>query len=214
MYSTGELVDYDGKYLYYRVAAPPDYEVSKKGFNEAGIRFIDDRTITEKQRAMAYATMKDISIYTGFMPEQIKALMKYDFISRYGGDYFSLSDVDMTTANEFLNFIIEFCIENDIPTNDSLLERSPDISRYLYACLANKRCAVCGKASELHHTNHVGSGRNRKEILHLGMKAEPLCRIHHSECHTIGQQSFDDKYHIYGIKLDKYLCEILKLKGR
>ena len=37
-------------------------------------------------------------------------------------------------------------------------------------------------------------------------------RKHHIEAHAMGQKSFDEKYHIYGIRLDAYLCGRLNLK--
>lgn len=210
---TGYISDYDGEAL--TIVAPLDrpYIIEKQQITDCVIRLNDGRYISADQRKKIYATMRDIADYTGYAPDEVKALWKYDFIARTGADYFSLSDCSVTTANAFLTFLIGFCLEYDIPTLDSLLERSPDVSRYLYSCLANKRCAICGSKAELHHSDHVGTGRNRKEIMHLGMRAEALCRIHHTECHTSGQQSFDRKYHVYGIKLDKYLCDVLKLKG-
>ena len=39
---------------------------------------------------------------------EIKAILKYEFIAEKGCEYFSLSDVDMTLAKEFLEFLIEF----------------------------------------------------------------------------------------------------------
>ena len=129
------------------VPFPDTYLLDKRQINDCEVRLNDGRTISADQRKKIYATMRDIADYTGYTPEQVKALWKYDFIAQVGCDYFSLSDVDMTTANEFLNFLIDFCLEWDIPTQDSLLERSPDISRYLYSCIANKRCAVCGQRS-------------------------------------------------------------------
>jgi hypothetical protein len=29
-----------------------------------------------------------------------------------------------------------------------------------------------------------------------------LCRIHHTEVHTVGQETFSKKYHVYGILFD------------
>ena len=209
----GYIYDFDGETL--TIVAPfSDGQVlNKRQITGCEIRLDDGRTISADQRKKIYATMRDIADYTGYSPDEYKAVAKYNFIAKTGCDYFSLSDVDMTTANEFLSFLIEFCLEWDIPTQESLLDRSPDTSRYLYACLANKRCCICGKKSELHHSDHVGAGRNRKEIMHSGMRAEALCRIHHTEAHTVGQKTFDGKYHLYGIKLDRHLCETLKVRG-
>ena len=99
----------------------------------------------------------------------------------------------------------------DIPTSGPLTERAEDVSRYLYACLAHRRCAVCGLAggpADLHHVTRVGMGRSRKRIAHIGLLAESLCRTHHQEVEQIGQTAFDEKYHIYGIPLDERLCGI------
>lgn len=209
----GYLSAIDGKNLTIIAPLENDFQIIKQNITECEIRLDDGRTISADQRKKIYATMRDISEYTGYLPEQVKAIAKYDFIAKTGCEYFSLSNTNMSTAREFLEYLIEFCIENDIPSKDnSLLDRSPDIARYLYCCLANKKCAICGKKADLHHVDHVGAGRNRKEIVHKGMRVEPLCRIHHNECHNIGQQTFNEKYHIFGIKLDDYLCEVLHLK--
>ena len=132
-------------------------------------------------------------------------------------DFFSLSPkkencLDMTTASGFLGWLVDMCIEHAIPCCDSLLNRAEDVGRYLYSCVAHKRCCLCGQKADLHHTTTVGMGRNRREISHMGMMAEALCRVHHTECHNIGQMTFDNKYHIFGIKIDERLCEIHKLK--
>ena len=140
-------------------------------------------------------------------------MMKYIYIERTGVPYFSLSNTDMTTAREFLQFLIEFCIEQDIPLAENPIDRAPDISRYIYCCLMFKRCCISGKKAELHHVDAVGMGRDRKEIVHLGYRVLPLSRAYHTEAHTIGQKSFDEKYKVYGIKLDKRLCEIWNVKG-
>ena len=58
-------------------------------------------------------------------------------------------------------------------------------------------------------------GRNREEIIHEGMKVLPLCRVHHTEAHTMGKKDFIEKYHLIdGIVLDKNLCKKYKLKSK
>ena len=126
---------------------------------------------------------------------------------------FSLSDCDMTTAREFISYLIEFIIKNDIPTNVPLLEQAEDIGRYIYACLVNKKCCVCGKHADVHHCEgyKIGAGNNRNEVHHLGRKVLPLCREHHQSCHN-DEKYFIEKYHLQPVKLDKALCKKLKLK--
>ena len=207
----GELTDYDGEYLYYKVVAPPAYIVEKRQFETVEVTLTDSRSISAKQRAHAYALFRDCSLHTGHTPEEIKELLKYDFISRTGQDEFSLSNCDMTTARLFIDHLVEFCLTYDIPCQDSLLDHAEDIARYLYLCLVHRKCALCGKRSEVHHVDAVGMGRNRKEIVHAGMRAMALCRKHHNEAHNTGQLTFNSKYKVFGIKLDEFLCKKLKL---
>lgn len=213
MYVTGYIHDVADNYI--TIIAPyTDYQrLIRQQITECEVRLDDGRTISADQRKKIYATFRDISVWSGHEPDEIKALMKYEYIARTGAEYFSLSDMDMTAARNFLEFLIEFCIEKDIPTNDSLLDRSPDIARYIYCCLRNKKCCISGKKAELHHVDAVGQGRNRKEIVHLGYRVLPLTRAYHTEAHTIGQKTFEEKYKLCSVKLDEELCRIWKVKG-
>ena len=127
-------------------------------------------------------------------------------------DLFSLSDVDMSTARDFIDWLVEQCVIHGIPCIDTLLNRCEDIGRYLYACTSNRRCAVCGGKADIHHVDSVGSGVDRRKTSHLGKRVQPLCRKHHSEVEQIGQDTFDKKYCMDSIRLDENLCEILKWK--
>ena len=210
----GNITGYDGKQL--TIAAPlaDEYLLVKRNIRECEIRLTDGRAISANQRKAIYATLRDISLWTGYVPDETKAIMKYDFIASTGAGEFSLSDTDMTTANEFLNHLLDFCLFHSIPLSDKIIERSPDIGRTLYSCLRHKKCCLCGDKAELHHIDAVGSGRNRKEIVHFGMEVLPLCRKHHTEIHTTGKKTFCEKYHVFGIKLDEYLCGIWNLKSK
>lgn len=220
MFNEGYISDYDFKTQTITVVSPlsfKDYEDLKtREVTSCLLKFDDSRTISADQRKKIYATFNDIARYTGHLPNEIKELMKYYFIAKNGCKYFSLSDVDMTTAKEFLEYLIEFCIAWNVPCKDSLLDRCPDIARYVYTCLKYKHCAICGGAindvTHLHHVDHVGTRGNRNEISHLGLRALPLCAIHHKEAHDIGQAEFDKKYHIFGIPITAEIAKVYKLK--
>ncbi len=202
----------------YTYIAVPNTEIDvmsmlRKNVSKCEVLFDDGRRISADQRKKIYATLRDISQWSGYDPEYAKEIMKYEYISRTGVPYFSLSTADMTTAKEFLQFLIEFCVEQDIPMLENPIDRSPDISRYIYCCLLHKKCCISGKKAELHHVDAVGTGRDRKEIVHLGYRVLPLSRAYHTEVHTIGQESFDEKYKVYGVKLDKALCEVWKVRS-
>lgn len=190
------------------------YLLDKRQITECSVRIDDGRSISALQRKHIYATFNDIAKYTGYTPDETKQVMKYSYIALTGQKEFSLSDCSMTVARDFLEYLIEFCIEEGIPTKDNLIERSPDISRYIYCCLANKTCCITGEKAkvQLHHVDAVGMGRNRKDIIHHGMRVMPLRWDLHAEAHRIGQKSFDEKYKVFGIKLDEYLCKIWKVK--
>lgn len=206
----GKIIELkDGKVL---IEAEYGYidEIIRKDIKEAEIRLKDGREISREQQKKIYALFNDISLYTGYTPQETKELMKFYFISKYGGNDFSLSNVDMTTASKFIEYIIEFILIHDIPTKVSLLEQAEDIARYIYMCLVYKKCCISGKRAELHHVDTVGMGRNRNEITHIGMKALPLSRKYHIEVHNIGQKAFEKKYHVFGVKIDEVIASKYK----
>lgn len=188
------------------------HTIDKQDITSCEVKFSDGRHITPEQRKKIYALMGEIADWSGHMPEFVKERMKYGFIESSGEEYFSLADCSVTTARQFINYLIDFCFLNNVPTRDSLLDVTDDISHYLYACLATRKCAICNDRAEIHHCegSRVGMGFNRRRIDNLGRRAIALCRKHHSQAH-IYEKEFFDKYHVYGVKLDRYLLKKLKL---
>lgn len=176
--------------------------VMDKRIRQAELRLDDGRVITSMQRRKAYATLRDMSDWTGYPPEQMKELMKYFYIEQTGEDYFSLSDCTVDTAREFITFLIEFSLEQGIQLTDLAINRTDDIGKYLYYCLKHKKCAVCGRDGEIHHVDTIGMGNDRKRVDDSEYRKICLCRQHHTEAHTIGMQTFEKKYKVYGI-MDK-----------
>lgn len=210
---TGEIISYDGEYLTVKPSIPIARELMKKQSESVELRLNDNRSISAEQRKKIFALIRDISSWNGDVPEYIRACMQFDFEIKNELGPFSLSNCDMTTAKEFINYLIDFCFEWNVPTRDSLLNRTDDINRYLYLCLEHRKCAVCNAKADVHHVTAVGMGRNRDEIIHIGMEAVALCRKHHNQAHAEGSRFFE-RYHIYGIKLDKYLCDVLNLRTK
>lgn len=91
-------------------------------------------------------------------PEELRQYLEWDFCSRAMREWFSLSDCDMTTAREFITYLISFCFHWGVPTKDSLLTQTDDIGKYLYLCLENRRCAICNRPAEVHHVDRIGMG--------------------------------------------------------
>ena len=163
------------------------------------IRLEDNRKISYEQRKKAYACIADISKYTGYQPEQAKELMKYLYIIRTGGEYFSLSNCSMETAKEFINVLLDYIIENGIQMDESGVDRSEDIDHYLWKCIVERRCCICGREAEIHHIQAIGRGFNRRNFDDSSLMKMALCREHHTESHKIGQKDFCNKYHVYGV---------------
>ena len=173
--------------------------LTKKHIKQAEIRFDDGRHISAEQRKKVYATIRDIADYTGYLPEEQKEWLKYLHISKTGCDYFSLSDCTMDTAREFINTILEYALENGIPLSEEAINRTDDIGRYLYFCIMNKKCAICGKDGEIHHEDAIGMGNNRNTVDDSGYKKICLCRFHHTQAHQLGVIRFKEMYKVYGI---------------
>ena len=146
--------------------------------------------------------------------EAVRFALTDNYCRLQGIDLFSLSPsnencASKELASDFIDWLVNLCVENAIPCMDTLLNRCEDVERYVYACVANRRCAICGKKADIHEVDTVGMGRNRSKIGHVGQLVEPLCRGHHQEAGEIGQKSFDELYHLSPIRLDEHLCEVL-----
>ena len=215
----GRIVDIEDDGTLHIVASYPDkYTIDKRRYEKVEIRLLDGRPITDKQRKFCYALIREISEYTGQGMESTKAELKREFLLdefQDDGLDFSLADAPVSMACAFERWLVRFMLDFEVPCRLNLLKYVDDTADYLYACVINKRCCVCGGHADLHHVERVGAGRSRREIIHEGMMALPLCRAHHNECHMMGQKSFDRRYHIgQHVALTKELCDIYKFKKR
>jgi hypothetical protein len=185
--------------------------------DEVLVYWHDSRARTLEQIRKAWALMGEIAEYQGQGKDDVYREQSTAFSLKHleilQGELFHLSTATVSTARAFINLLIEIILEYGIPTKEPLYGLCDDIERYVYACLMNKKCAVCGKKTELHHYDHVGMGRNRREIDHIGMRAYPLCREHHEEIHLIGEKAFDEKYHLVPIAIDQKIAKKYSLKG-
>lgn len=195
----------------------------RRGFLKVEIILWDGRRISPEQRRKCYALLGEIAEYTDGIRtaetvDEQKRLLKMEFMLRRmeatERRMFSLSDCDMSTAREFITYLIDFIIANDIPTRVPLIDNCDDIAAYMYACTMHRKCAVCGKAADIHHceSSRIGAGVDRDKVHQLGREVLPLCRVHHTELHAMPESKFMKKYHLQAIKLDETLCKRLKFK--
>ena len=104
-------------------------------YDEVQIGLPDGRSITPEQRRKAYALMGEIAAYTGYTPEEAKLTLKHEFVQKHmevlQKELFSLADCDVTTAREFIGYLIDFCLTFNVPTHQPLADLCDDVERYV-----------------------------------------------------------------------------------
>lgn len=188
------------------------FQLFKQTLVEIQVR--DDREISAQQRKFIYALFRDISNWSGDLPEYVKQVFKMWFEQWKDLDEFSLRDVEKSVAAGLITFMLDFVAEHNVPLSFKPLDalEPEDVAHFEYACLMNKCCVICGKKpSDLHHLDTIGQGVDRRKTNHLKHRAVQLCRIHHNEAHSLGIETFLSKYHINGIKIDEQIAKVHRL---
>ncbi len=205
--------EHRGEGTYFSCYVPTKLNLNEFGNLASGDLLIDDcRMISRAQQKKIYAMLGDIADYTGHHVEFLKSYMKSEYIAMYGGDWFSLGYVDMTTARRFIEFILHVCFEWEVPLSQKTVDLAREVNNYLFLCLMHRKCAVCGCRADIHHhENLVGMGMDRAKHNHEDSKYIALCRIHHNECHAIGHRTFENKYKLAAIKLNAQAIKELRI---
>lgn len=215
--STGQYYDTlpDGRVLI--AATLPD------GADETDCRvvFADREMISGEQRRKIFAIVREIAEWSAHDAEYVRKNLTADFlranIERLQMSALSLAitgNTDKGTASLFIDFLIDFCLENSVPTSRPLQEYADDLERYTYTALMHKRCLICGKKADLHHVEQISMGYSRNTKPQLGALVMPLCREHHSEYHTIGRVAFENKYHAVPVPMDKRIAGKYNISGK
>ena len=201
-----------------RAAVPCLDRAILRKYDKVLVEFADGRRISPEQRRKAHSLIAEIGEWAGYLPDEMKRLMKLEFkvkhLQTLESEMFSLSDCSVTTCREFISFLIDFMIENGVPSKIPLYEQCEDIGRYVYACLMHKQCAVCGRRADVHHLSgsRVGHGGLKwREKDQTGALVLPLCREHHIAIHG-GEAEFLERYHLEGIEMDAALKKLYKVK--
>lgn len=188
--------------------------VVDKQITDVEIRLDDGRHISNEQRGKIFATLKDIALYTGDVPEYLRSILTYNYCTEAGLPIFSLSDCSIDVARGFINYLIEFVLFHNIPLSDIAINRTDDIDRYLYSCLKHRRCCITGLAgADIHHVtgSRVGMGHDRLKIDHSNLEIIALNREWHNKVHNEGETDVFEAYKIYGVKGDNILLDKLGL---
>ncbi len=185
-------------------------EAVKRRYNGkyfAVLDIYDPDTITDLQRKHYFALIGDYSEYTGVPLDATDAYFKFKFMQEEDLDELpsvGRGRMDKTTATKLLEYLITYFIQHDIPFRKQQFYLTTDASKMIFALTMKRLCVVCGRPnSDIHHVDAIGAGANRKTHDHSKHEFLALCREHHNESHTLGQQSFMSKYHIKPIKLSQ-----------
>lgn len=216
----GQIVNYDERNRGLIIFVPySDIDkVCTRKYDEVQVGLADGRTISPEQRRKVYAIFRDIADWQGEHAETVKNILKFEFIvnrmKALEKKMFSLSDCDVTLAREFITFLIEFLLENDIPTKQPMLSLCDDIEKAVYAMLMHKKCVLCGKPADMHHVDAIGMGNDRTEMYQIGMRVVPLCRGHHTEAHSKGIKWLLNDMHVVPIGLTRKIGKVYGLNNR
>lgn len=201
----------------------PGIKVNEKLFEnqiaKGEIRIDDGRQISAAQRGLVYSIFNDIRKWEGegqrrIGVEKVKIKLKADYCVEANLPIFSLSDVPMTIASDFIDYVLDFTFINDIPLTLKPFEISKTVRNWSYLCFKRRKCTVCCKSNAVvHHLDTVGAGRNRNKVDHSKMQLIMLCPEHHSEVHNIGDDTFLKKHYVAGLFVPVATLKALNIKG-
>jgi hypothetical protein len=184
--------------------------------NHYPIKVIPVKRLSKAQNGLIHVLLKQFGEELGWTMQDMKEYQKEQFALSRDLEKFSTANCDMEMANDFIAFIIEQALRNEINLYvlnkhdnryKSILKVDKTTERYVIACLRAKTCAICGrKGADLHHWKTIASAAGTYEN-DDGLKTPfmSLCRIHHNEFHEIEQKEFEEKYHIEGVWLNPQL---------
>lgn len=188
-------------------------EIMRYKTKSGNIKLDDNRRISAKQQKRIYLTIKDIANHLGYFPKEAERLLIENFNISYNENLTSIPECSMSLARKFLAYLLEFCLQYTVPLTDYAVNRIDNIESYISLCLLYRRCAVCGDVADIHHAldDKIQMGNNRNKINHVGRKAIPLCRTHHTQLHNMSENDFYKKYSIKPIPLTEEMVKKLGL---
>lgn len=203
-----------GQYILTDVTLPltAQLELESGGELDVEISIIDNRQITQAQRNFIFKLCEEFAYYSGEDKEYWRLLLQQFNANIRSIEVESLSKCSVEYANGLIDTIITFAIDNEIPIAKNILDENAYKfdKKQVYALILKRQCVICGQRADVHHIDAVGMGNDRAKISHIGKRAISLCRLHHSEAHTIGNEAFLEKYHLTPVTIDKKLEYFLK----
>jgi len=195
-----------------KITIPVDIDISNKGILEHLHKFtgkpviidiqldpelmkIENAKLTDKQRSMIYALIKEYSVNIGYGNDEAKLQLKTMFCEEKELPDFSLSDCSIENAGLFIDYIVDILLSAGI-VSDTIKKAYEDVNLFGVKMLEHNYCMICGCPGETHHIDAIGMGRDRNKVDDSNYRKICLCREHHSECHNSGWLQFSRKYHL------------------
>ena len=172
---------------------------------EALIVFKDKRKLSDRQRAFYRALLNNIFKWCGEGTNELHEFFKEEYFLETGERISTKNNSKNSKSdmNKLLEIVIDFMFEFDVPFAKGYELLPKEDNWYLYQCCKHRKCAICGKKSDIHHEEGlVGMGNNRGAYNHLNSKFISLCREHHVIRHTMTWKEFEELYKVQPIKLD------------
>lgn len=177
------------------------------------LNFDDGRHISAEQRKKIFALLHEIDRWCGnYIMDVTEQQMKYMFLHQYGlYKEFSLSDCSLETASRFIEFLLGFCFEWEVPIASKVIDSIREQYGWDMYCLKYHCCMICGAHADIAHVHAVGIGRNRNRINNVGNYVMALCRKHHQEQHNVGIKTFMIDNQLKGVKVTPEIQRMLKI---
>lgn len=176
----------------------------------------DGRHITVQQNNKIHAMIGEISKWNGdFDKDVTKESLKIDFAIEKGiFKSVKVSEFSISEANDFIEFLIVFCLVNNVEFKTWLLDEIKGNYGWERHCLDSHKCCICGQHAQYAHWYSVGIGRDRNNVNHIGNYIMALCGVDHFKQHTAGLTTFIQKNHLKGVKITEEIQDQLRLETK
>lgn len=179
---------------------------NKKPFNNYRNKLKDSIKKAVKQGVTGYDKILDVIEDVTFKEVQILN------VALRGTFSLKMDIFEKAEATKFISFLLGYFFDNGIEIKKEvmLMLEVEDRKRVMFMMLKHKRCVVCGASSELHHSPALGIGYEFDDGKQTGFL--PLCRKHHAEAHSVGLDTFNNKYKLKPLWLnDNQIKELIRV---
>ena len=144
-------------------------EIMRYKTKTGNLKLDDGRRISAKQQKRIYLTIRDIANHLGYFEKEAEQLLIDNFNISHNENLTCIPECSMDLARKFLAYLLEFCLQYNIPLSDYAVNRIDSLESYISLCLLNHKCAIYGNNADIHHAldDKVQMGNNRRKLIML-----------------------------------------------